>query len=184
MSDLSKSELADLTAEVVSAYVSRNSLPVAELPTVLQTVFEMVSKLTIGTVAEDAKVEPPVPAVPIKKSITDDYIISLENGQKFKSLRRHLMTAYNMTPEQYRAKWGLPATYPMVAPNYAKSRSALAKTLGLGRKAASPPPEPVVEAKAEPIKVAAKRTRREPKVDDTASETGKKPRKPRAPKAA
>lgn len=91
--------------------------------------------------------EPQEPAVPIKKSVTPDYIISLENGQKFKSLKRHLMNSYGMTPDEYRAKWGLPRDYPMVAPNYAKSRSELAKTMGLGRKAAAGVEEqaPVVE---------------------------------------
>ena len=134
-------KLTELTAEVVSAYVARNSLPASELPALLQSVHSAFGKLNGASAeTEEVSAEPLKPAVPIKKSITDDYLISLENGQKFKSLKRHLMTAYGMTPEQYRAKWGLPKEYPMVAPAYANSRSALAKSLGLGRK---PNPTPI-----------------------------------------
>ena len=139
--------LTELTAEVVSAYVAKNNVPAADLPSLLHNVHGALSGL--GTpIEEPKKIETLVPAVPIKKSITDDYLIGLENGQKFKSLKRHLMTTYSMTPADYRAKWGLPKDYPMVAPAYAKARSSLAKTLGLGRKA-MPTPAPVpVEAPA------------------------------------
>ena len=136
-------DIVELTAEIVSAYVAKNSLPATELPAFMKSVHGALSRLTLGAV-EEPKAEELKPAVPIKKSIMDDYLISLENGQRFKSLKRHLMTAYNMTPQQYREKWGLPKDYPMVAPAYAKSRSALAKSLGLGRKPApTPVPAPV-----------------------------------------
>ncbi|RVD68432.1 MucR family transcriptional regulator [Mesorhizobium sp. M4A.F.Ca.ET.029.04.2.1] len=123
--------LIELTAEVVSAYVSNNPLPVGELPALIGQVHTALKGTMGGPVAkpEDLK-----PAVPIRKSVTPDYIISLEDGKKFKSLKRHLATHYGLTPEEYRAKWGLSADYPMVAPNYAAARSALAKTMGLGRK--------------------------------------------------
>ncbi|OBQ86537.1 MucR family transcriptional regulator [Mesorhizobium sp. WSM3873] len=123
--------LIELTAEVVSAYVSNNPLPVGELPALIGQVHTALKGTMGGLVAkpEDLK-----PAVPIRKSVTPDYIISLEDGKKFKSLKRHLATHYGLTPEEYRAKWGLSADYPMVAPNYAAARSALAKTMGLGRK--------------------------------------------------
>ncbi|RUX52640.1 MucR family transcriptional regulator [Mesorhizobium sp. M4A.F.Ca.ET.050.02.1.1] len=123
--------LIELTAEVVSAYVSNNPLPVGELPALIGQVHTALKGTMGGLVAkpEDLK-----PAVPIRKSVTPDYIISLEDGKKFKSLKRHLATHYGLTPEEYRAKWRLSADYPMVAPNYAAARSALAKTMGLGRK--------------------------------------------------
>ena len=134
-----RSDLLDLTAELVSAYVARNAVPANELPALMQSIHDTLFKMDdAGAVVEEAKPEELKPAVPIRKSVTDDYLISLETGQKFKSLKRHLMTAHNMTPQQYREKWGLPKDYPMVAPAYAKSRSALAKTLGLGRKFGEP----------------------------------------------
>jgi predicted transcriptional regulator len=138
MEEAGKNNLTELTAEIVSAYVARNNVPASELPSLLQSVHSALGRIATGGATVEQKPEPLVPAVPIKKSIMDDYLISLENGQKFKSLKRHLMTTYNMTPQQYREKWGLPKDYPMVAPAYAKSRSALAKSLGLGRKAAVP----------------------------------------------
>ena len=151
MEEPGKSNLTELTAEIVSAYVARNNVPASDLPSLLQSVHAALGRIANGAVAEEQKPEPLVPAVPIKKSITDDYLVSLENGQKFKSLKRHLMTTYNMTPQQYREKWGLPKDYPMVAPAYAKSRSALAKSLGLGRKAALPVEvEAEVEVEVEP----------------------------------
>ncbi|MEI9425737.1 MucR family transcriptional regulator [Mesorhizobium sp. Cs1299R1N1] len=125
--------LIELTAEVVSAYVSNNPVPVGELPALIGQV-HIALKGTIG--GPVAVPEELTPAVPIRKSVTPDYIISLEDGKKFKSLKRHLSTHYGLTPDEYRAKWGLPADYPMVAPNYAAARSALAKTMGLGRKPA------------------------------------------------
>lgn len=123
--------LIELTADVVSAYVSNNPVPVGELPALIDRVHAAL-KGTIGSMPE--KPEPLIPAVPVRKSVTPDFIISLEDGKKFKSLKRHLSTHYGLTPDEYRAKWGLPADYPMVAPNYAAARSALAKTMGLGRK--------------------------------------------------
>jgi len=122
----------ELAADVVSAYVSNNSLPAAELGVLINTVHTALIQAASGKAETPA--EPQAPAVPVKKSVTPDYIICLEDGKKFKSLKRHLRTVYEMTPEQYRAKWGLPHDYPMVAPNYAKARSELAKSMGLGQK--------------------------------------------------
>ena len=129
--------LAEITAEVVSAYVANNTLPASELPALVTDIHATLSGLVgksnpNGGAAEKEKQKP---AVPIKKSITPDYLICLENGQKFKSLKKHLKAQYDMSPEDYRRKWGLPSDYPMVAPAYAERRSDLAKKLGLGRKA-------------------------------------------------
>ncbi|WP_256750522.1 MucR family transcriptional regulator [Mesorhizobium sp. Mes31] len=125
-------ELNDLTAEIVSAYVSNNPLPVASLPDVIASVHMSLSGLGGLAVAPS---EPLMPAVNPKKSVFPDYVVSLEDGRKFKSMKRHL-GLLGMTPDEYRAKWNLPHDYPMVAPNYAATRSALAKASGLGRKAA------------------------------------------------
>ncbi|MGE0501484.1 MAG: MucR family transcriptional regulator [Rhizobiaceae bacterium] len=124
--------LIELTADVVSAYVSNNSVAAGDLPNLIADVHAALGRAGGGS--EAAPAEKPKPAVSPKKSVHDDYIICLEDGKKFKSLKRHLMTHYNLTPEQYREKWGLEASYPMVAPNYAAARSALAKKMGLGRK--------------------------------------------------
>ena len=121
----------ELSADIVSAYVSNNSVPAADLPSLLQSVYAALTKTALGQ-QEEPKADL-TPAVPVKKSLTPDAIIYLEDGTKLKSLNRHLRTTYDMTPEQYRAKWNLPADYPMVAPNYAKARSELAKTMGLGQ---------------------------------------------------
>lgn len=121
---------AQLTAEIVAAYVSNNPVPPADLPSLIESVHAKLASIVSG--AQQEVVEPPTPAVSIKKSITPDFIICLEDGKKFKSLKRHLRTKYEMSPEEYRAKWGLPADYPMVAPNYAAARSELAKAMGLG----------------------------------------------------
>jgi len=124
----------EIAAEIVSAYVSNNSVPATDLPTLLGDVHSALLRVSTGTaivVPEVAK-----PAVAPKKSVTNDYIICLEDGRKFKSLKRHLRTQYNMSPEDYREKWGLAADYPMVAPSYAKARSALAKQMGLGQQRA------------------------------------------------
>jgi predicted transcriptional regulator len=121
----------ELCADIVSAYVSNNSIQAADLPVLLHSVYAALTKTAQGQ-KEEPKAEL-IPAVPVKKSVTPDAIICLEDGKSFKSLKRHLRTAYDMTPEQYRAKWNLPADYPMVAPNYAKARSELAKTIGLGQ---------------------------------------------------
>ncbi len=122
--------LMGLTAEVVAAYVSKNSLPVGDLPGLILDVHSALGQA--GVPVPPPQVEKPKPAVSVKRSVTDDYIICLEDGKKFKSLKRHLMTHYNMSPEEYREKWDLPADYPMVAPNYAAARSRLAKQMGLG----------------------------------------------------
>ncbi|RWB25222.1 MucR family transcriptional regulator [Mesorhizobium sp.] len=134
--------LIELTADVVSAYVSNNPIPVGDLPALIVQVHAAL-KGTAGSVSAEEP-EALKPAVPIKKSVTADYIICLDDGKKFKSLKRHLSTHYGVTPDEYRAKWRLPADYPMVAPNYAAARSALAKTMGLGRK----PKEPETPAPA------------------------------------
>jgi predicted transcriptional regulator len=125
--------LIELTADIVSAYVQKNAVPVSGLPDLIASVNSALSNI-----GQTAPVEAPVqkPAVNPKRSVFPDYIISLEDGQKYKSLKRHLATRHGMTPDEYRAKWGLAKDYPMVAPNYSATRSALAKSLGLGRKAA------------------------------------------------
>ncbi|MFL5074924.1 MAG: MucR family transcriptional regulator, partial [Microvirga sp.] len=117
--------------DIVSAYVSNNSVPAGDLPGLISQVHLALAR--VGSGAGEASAEAPKPAIAIKKSVTPDYIICLEDGKKFKSLKRHLRTQYNLTPEQYRDKWGLAPDYPMVAPNYAKARSDLAKEMGLGQ---------------------------------------------------
>ena len=126
-----KSELIEMTAEIVSAYVGNNSVAMADLTNLIQGVHRALTTVAGG----DAPVEaaPKEPAVPIKRSIRPDHLICLEDGREFKSLKRHLRTKYNLSPEEYRAKWNLPKDYPMVAPNYAKARSELAKQMGLGQ---------------------------------------------------
>ena len=135
--ETSQESTLSLTAEIVGAYVSKNSLPSAGLTDLIAQVHQSLTSLSSRQQIEISA--PLVPAVPIKKSVTPDYIISLEDGRKFRSMKRSL-GLLNMTPAEYRAKWGLPNDYPMVAPNYAAQRSALAKKLGLGRKAAAPVP--------------------------------------------
>jgi predicted transcriptional regulator len=126
-----KSEIIEMTADIVSAYVGNNSVGAAELPNLIQSIHRALAGVSTGTeVVESA---PKEPAVPVKRSITPGFLICLEDGRKFKSLKRHLRTKYNMSPEDYRAKWGLPKDYPMVAPDYAKARSELAKQMGLGQ---------------------------------------------------
>jgi predicted transcriptional regulator len=122
----------ELAADIVSAFVSNNSVPATDLPSLISNVHHALNTLANGAVQQPAE-EQKAPAVPIKKSVQPDYIVCLEDGKRFKSLKRHLRSVYNMSPEQYRAKWGLPASYPMVAPNYAATRSELAKRLGLGQ---------------------------------------------------
>lgn len=122
--------LAELTAEVVAAYVSNNVVQTGDLPGLIANVHSALG----STTAAEAPVEKPKPAVPIRKSVQHEYIICLEDGMKFKSLKRHLMTYHGLTPDEYREKWGLPADYPMVAPAYAEARSRLAKEMGLGQK--------------------------------------------------
>jgi predicted transcriptional regulator len=126
-----KTQLVELTADIAAAYLSANTVPAADLPGLIQTIHHALAGVTTGAPAPAA--EPQKPAVPIKKSITPDYLISLEDGKKYKSLKRHLRTKYSMTPDDYRQKWGLPKDYPMVAPNYAKARSEMARSMGLGQ---------------------------------------------------
>jgi predicted transcriptional regulator len=146
MDDMTSPDLTALTADIVSAFVTNNSVTPADLPALIQSVHQALSKVGQPTAAEPEK---PQPAVSIKKSVTPDYIVDLFTGQKFKSLKRPIRTRHNMTPEQYKAYWGLPADYPFVAPNYAAARSELAKTIGLGQR----------RWKAAPTKVAAKGAR-------------------------
>src|SRR5687767_14521540 len=124
-------ELLRMTAEVVSAYVSNNTLATGQLADVIQAVYNSLRGLE-GQVAEPPS-EPLKPAVPVRKSVTPEFLVCLEDGKKLKMLKRHLRSTYNLTPDEYRAKWGLPPDYPMVAPNYAQQRSEFAKKIGLGR---------------------------------------------------
>lgn len=139
--DTANGRILDLTARIVSAHVGHNAVTTDALPTLIQSVYR-----TLATVETPQQPDKPQPAVPVKRSVFPDYIICLEDGKKLKMLKRHLMTSYNMTPEQYRERWGLAHDYPMVAPNYAERRSSLAKQIGLGRKA----DEPSVEVPAKP----------------------------------
>jgi predicted transcriptional regulator len=123
-------ELLRMTADVVAAYVSNNALPTQQLAEIISTVYTSLRALDADS---DIKSEPLKPAIAIRKSITPEYLICLEDGKKLKMLKRHLRSTYGMTPDDYRVKWGLPADYPMVAPNYAAQRSAFAKKIGLGR---------------------------------------------------
>tara|TARA_R110000787_G_scaffold28283_28_gene77317 strand:+ start:1092 stop:1535 length:444 start_codon:yes stop_codon:yes gene_type:complete len=130
--DIPQSDILRMAAEIVSAYVSNNSVASANIPEVINTVYGSLSALNGQAAA--ASGEAPKPAVSVRRSITPDYIVCLEDGKKLKMLKRHLRAAYGMSPDEYRQKWGLPADYPMVAPNYAIQRSAFAKKIGLGRK--------------------------------------------------
>ncbi|HXP30840.1 MAG TPA: MucR family transcriptional regulator [Stellaceae bacterium] len=127
--DSNPKDLLALTTEIVAAHVSNNSVAVGDLPALINQVYQSLVSIGQGTVAP---AERPQPAVSIKRSVHPDYIICLEDGKKLKMLKRHLKTAYNMTPDEYRERWGLPSDYPMVAPNYARQRSKLAKEIGLG----------------------------------------------------
>ena len=133
MSDVSENDstLITLTADIVAAHVTNNSVAVADLPSLIQNVHGALSNLGKSETAPETKQEP---AVSVRASVKPDYIVCLEDGKKLKMLKRHLMTAYGMTPEDYRAKWGLKSDYPMVAPSYAAKRQELAKKIGLGRK--------------------------------------------------
>ncbi len=130
MEDMAKHDLVGLTAEIVSAYVSNNTVVAADLPVLISDIHQALSRATSN--AAPMEREELRPAIAVKRSVTPDYIICLEDGKKFKSLKRHLRTHYNLSPEEYREKWGLPHDYPMVAPNYAAARSELAKKMGLG----------------------------------------------------
>lgn len=126
-----RAEIIEMTADIVSAYVGNNEVGAADLPMLIQAVHSALKG--VSTAVEPVEAAPKEPAVPIKRSVTPEFLVCLEDGRKFKSLKRHLRTKYNMSPEDYRAKWGLPKDYPMVAPNYAKARSDLAKQMGLGQ---------------------------------------------------
>ena len=156
MDEQNKTEVAQLTSEIVAAYVANNSLPAADLPALINSIHR-----TLGSIGQApaliTEAEAPKPAVPIKKSVTEDYLISLFDGRKFKSLKRHLLAEHGMTPDEYRTMFGLPKDYPMVAPAYAKQRSSLAKSLGLGRKPA--PVETAPEIPPEPELKTPKRSR-------------------------
>lgn len=145
-----KPDFLALTAQIVAAFLGQNATPAADVPKLIERTHQALIGLSAGGVAAEA--EAPVPAVPVKKSVFPDYIVCLEDGKKLKMLKRHLETSYGMTPDQYRQKWHLPPEYPMVAPNYAATRSRLAKQLGLGRK----PAEASVPAEPEPAPVAKK----------------------------
>jgi predicted transcriptional regulator len=130
-------DLLGLTAEIVSAHVSNNPVSISDLPNLIQEVYRTLAHMGQP---QATPAEKPQPAVPIKKSVTPEFLICLEDGKKLKMLKRHLKTAFNLTPDQYREKWGLSADYPMVAPNYTKHRSSLAKRIGLGTKPRGRPP--------------------------------------------
>ncbi len=125
-------EIIEFTTDIVAAYVGNNVVSTSDLPALIGDVYKALHKA--AKTSDEPVAAPLKPAVPAKKSLTDDYLICLEDGKKFKSLKRHLRTHYNLTPEEYREKWGLPPNYPMVAPNYAAARSRLAKEIGLGQK--------------------------------------------------
>jgi predicted transcriptional regulator len=133
---VSRDEILRMVVDIVAAYVSNNQLPSSQIPEVIDTVFRSLNSLDAGM--SESKAEPQKPAVPVRRSVNPDYIVCLEDGKKLKMLKRHLRTTYNMTPEEYRAKWNLPPDYPMVAPNYARQRSDFAKKIGLGRKPGQP----------------------------------------------
>ena len=128
--DSSHAELLELTSEIVAAHLSNNTLPISDLPQLIRDIYKTLASVGDGQTVK----ERPQPAISVKKSVSPDFIICLEDGKKLKMLKRHLKTAYNMTPEEYRERWNLPRDYPMVAPNYAKHRSSLAKKIGLGTK--------------------------------------------------
>ena len=136
---IDRSELLALTAEIVAAHVGNNAVAGADVGALIQSVFDTLRGLATDEPAASVEL---TPAVPIRRSVTDDHIVCLEDGKKLKMLKRHLMTDHGLTPEEYRARWGLKPDYPMVAPNYSAQRQALAKQIGLGRKPAPPPPAP------------------------------------------
>lgn len=181
-----RTDLVAVSAALVAAYVSNNSVQAAELPKLIGDIHGALRAL--GATAPIKPEKKPEPAVSIRKSITADFIICLEDGNKFKSLKRHLRTQYGLTPAEYRQKWNLPVDYPMVAPSYAEARSALAKASGLGqsRKAAAPAPESIVEA-VPPVAEKPKRAPRikaiAPSVVAAAPETAPSKRAPRKAKA-
>ena len=157
MDDDSKpQDLLALTTEIVASLVGNNAVAMSDLPTLIASVFQALS--AAGQAEPEKPAEAPTPAVPIRKSVHQDFIICLEDGKKFKTLKRHLASWYNMTPEDYRRRWGLAKDYPMVAPAYAATRSALARQIGLGRKPAAPvAPEPIAAKVAPSRRVGGRR---------------------------
>ena len=155
---MATSDPIELATEIMAAFVANNAVPRADLPALFEGLHSALKRLADGGEVAPAAIDPPAPAVSIRKSVTPDYLICLDDGQRFKSLRRHL-TTLGMTPEQYRAKWNLPSTYPMVAPNYAAQRSALAKNIGFGLRekpiAAPPASAAAIEAVTDTIEVIA-----------------------------
>lgn len=147
MVDLVNKDVLGLTADIVAAHVGHNQVADDALPAMIQEVYRALANVGL---ADAAPTKAPIPAVPIKRSVFPDYIVCLENGKKLKMLKRHLQTSYGLTPADYRAKWGLPADYPMVAPGYASTRSSLAKSTGLGRKRLATQSEPDPVQLAEP----------------------------------
>ena len=145
----SHQEITTLTAEIVGAYVGHHTVAASDLPDLIATVGKELAGL--GQAPAELEEEKPTPAVPIKRSVTPDHIVCLEDGKKLKMLRRHLKTRYGMTPDEYRKRWGLKDDYPMVAPAYAEQRSALAKKIGLGRKAEPAKPAPRKRAAKKPV---------------------------------
>jgi predicted transcriptional regulator len=153
-----KQKLLSLTTDIVSAFAGNNTVAIGDLPGLISSVFAALR--TTGQAEEKAS-EPPTPAVPIRKSVSPDFLICLEDGKKLKMLKRHLKTRYHMSPEEYRQRWGLPRDYPMVAQAYAEQRSSLAKRIGLGRRPAPvpPPPEPPPAPKEPPRRAASAKRR-------------------------
>ena len=156
MSDYDTGTLLGLTANIVASHLSHNQVSTEALPGLIQSVYRSLSTVGVPTLKPDVT---PTPAVPVKKSVFPDFIVCLEDGKKLKMLKRHLQTSYGMTPNDYRAKWGLPRDYPMVAPNYASTRSSLAKQIGLGRKAAETSTETEETAEVEVTQLPARRAR-------------------------
>jgi len=156
MPDHATGTLLGLTADIVASHLSHNQVSTEALPGLIQSVYRSLSTVGEPTVELDVT---PTPAVPVKKSVFPDFIVCLEDGKKLKMLKRHLQTSYGMTPNDYRAKWGLPRDYPMVAPNYASTRSSLAKQIGLGRKAAETPTDTEADAEVEVTQLPARRAR-------------------------
>jgi len=156
MSDHDTGVLLGLTANIVASHLSHNQVSTEALPSLIQSVYRSLSTVGEPTVEPDVT---PTPAVPVRKSVFPDFIVCLEDGKKLKMLKRHLQASYGMTPQDYRAKWGLPHDYPMVAPNYASTRSSLAKQIGLGRKAAEAPNELEENPEMEVTQLPARRAR-------------------------
>lgn len=170
--------LITLTSDIVAAHVSNNSVGVEDVPALINKIYSALAGLGGGGAKSEA---PPEPAVSVRASVKPDYIVCLEDGKKLKMLKRHLMTHYNMTPDQYRQRWNLPADYPMVAPNYAEKRRQLAKKIGLGRKPAAPAKAPA--AKAETMAPAKKAPAKKAPAKKTAAKSGAKPAAKPAAKA-